>query len=108
MIFAALFGSLLPAHPGLRRPLRRELAGRRSAQYLFIHSLQGTRHFLGDVFQLEALNHLFELWQGTAIAASNRLAERECLANHLEIGAAGAAILEAGSGFCAALRAIHN
>src|SRR5438132_14371479 len=108
MIFAALFGRLSFAYPGVRRPCGGKVPRRRGAKYLFIHSVQGARHFLGDVLQLEALDNLSDLWQRTAIAAGNGLAQRECLADHFEIGAAYTAILQTGSGFCAALRTIHK
>src|SRR5205809_2746805 len=73
-----------------------------------IHLIQGAGDFLGHLLHLEALHHLFDFRQRAAISSGYGLAERNRLANHLEIGSAGPAILLALGRFSATLWTVHD
>src|SRR5437762_3391155 len=73
-----------------------------------IHLIQRAGDFLGHLLHLEALHHLLDFRQRAAISSRYGLAERNRLANHLEIGSARPAILLARGRFSATLWTVHD
>src|SRR6266849_9237596 len=79
----------------------------RAAHDLTIHLIHRARDLFSDLFELEVLHHVFDLG-GDTVAAGNRLTERDCFANHLEVRAACPTIFEIRAGLCAALGTVHD
>src|SRR5258706_10006869 len=73
---------------------------------LFIHSVQRARYLVGDPFNFEVLHHLLDL-RRDPIATCDCFAERDCLTNYFEIGAASPAIMKFRGRFRAALGTEH-
>src|SRR5580765_1743238 len=96
MVLPSLLGSLLfPFMPGPLRP-RPLLAAHwvvATARDFSVHFVESARNVVGDVRDLDVAEDVLE-FSRDAVAPGDRLAERNCFANHLEISATRSAKLQ--------------
>src|SRR6266849_3467266 len=110
MALTSLLGSLLfPFRPGPLTPRPLLVAHRivAAARDLSVHLVERARNVFRDVRDFYVAEDVLE-FRGNAVAPGNGLTERNCFANHLEIGAAGSAELQIRSRFRSALRTKHD
>src|SRR5258708_39845515 len=110
MALQAMLRSLLfPVMPGpiMPRPLLDAHRVVAAARDLSVHLVERARNVFRDVRDFDVAEDVLE-FRGNAVAPGNGLTERNCFANHLEIGAAGSAELQIRSRFSGALRTEHD
>ncbi|SRR5216684_4042486 len=67
----------------------------RAARDLSVHLVEGARNIFRDVRDFDIAEDVFE-FRGNTVASGDRFAERDCFANHFEIGPAGSTELQVG------------
>src|SRR5712692_683497 len=105
MAFAPLRGGF--RFPFMSRP---RLAAHRAftaARDFSVHLVERARNVFGDVRDLDVAEYVFELC-GDAVAAGNRFAERDGLADHPKISATRSAILQILRRLSTALGTVHD